>query len=255
MDSGLNGIYRPPGSNLDGDPGRSPGDWGSVESALRGDFEFDYASIFNDARDLLRGSKRVILVGVLIQATVSFLAQRSIALYLGEPETVPDWVAASVLGMVPSLITAPITAGILLFTIKRAAGDSSASINELFRHYDRFLAIAGLSIAQSMLIGLGLVFFVLPGIYLAIGYGLALPLMIEKQMGIWEALETSRRSLNHCWFRLLGFWLILTIGAGIGIVITLGIGSFWLLPLLFLCVGVTYRNIFGYEGLSQTSGG
>jgi len=251
MDSG---IYRPPESNLDEYESGHQG-WGSVERALRGDFEFDPISIFNDARELLSGSKRVILLGVVIQGMVGVMAQRTIDQTFGQPEELQDMVMPSLLQMGPTVITAPITAGLLLFAIKRAVGDRSASFNEILSYYDRFLPIAGLTILQSLLIGLGFLFFILPGIYLALAYGLAMPLLVEKRMGVWEALETSRKALTHCWFRIFGFWLMAAIGAAIGIVLTLGIGLIWIMPLIFLCVGVMYRNIFGVEGVSETRQG
>ena len=96
---------------------------------------------------------------------------------------------------------------------------------------------------------MGFVLLVLPGIYLAVAYSLALPLLVEKEMGIWQALEISRRAVTHCWLRCWGLMLVATLVAIIGGGFTFGIGLIWFMPLAALSFGVLYRNVFGYEGV------
>ena len=102
---------------------------------------------------------------------------------------------------------------------------------------------------QTLLVVMGIILFVLPGIYLAVAFSLALPLLVEKEMGIWQALETSRKAMTHCWFRCWGLMVVATLVATIGGAFTFGIGLIWFMPLAALSFGVLYRNVFGYEGL------
>ena len=91
---------------------------------------------------------------------------------------------------------------------------------------------------------LGLVLLVLPGIYLAIAYGFAIPLALERGLSPWEAMETSRKAVTHRWFAFLGLSLVCALLLMLS-VLTLGIAYIWVLPLCVLAYGIAYRNLFG----------
>lgn len=243
-------IYRPPESSL-GVPIERDGRFGSVESGMEGDFEFAIGDVLSEAWDLTDGSKGVLIGGFAIFYGISITASILSGLITGlspdESET-----AAQGLGLLVSLAGSflgyPIWAGMFLYVIKRASGDSSASFGEILGSFNRFLPILGLMLLQSLLVVSGMVFLLLPGIYLAVSYSLALPLLVEKEMGIWQALETSRKAISKCWFRCLGLMIVTFMLAAIGGAFTFGVGLVWFIPLAALSFGVLYRNVFGYEG-------
>ncbi len=67
-----------------------------------------------------------------------------------------------------------------------------------------------LGVAQLVLAGLftqvlssfGLLLFVLPGIYLIVAWTFALPLVADRGMEFWSAMEVSRKTVHRCWFRV-----------------------------------------------------
>ena len=73
-------------------------------------------------------------------------------------------------------------------------GDVFAGFNLAFLH----LTLAGL--VKWLLTSLGFVLCILPGIYLGVGYVFALPLVIDKKMEFWPAMEVSRRVVHHHWW-------------------------------------------------------
>ncbi|HEX8955822.1 MAG TPA: DUF975 family protein, partial [Burkholderiaceae bacterium] len=85
----------------------------------------------------------------------------------------------------------------------------------------------------------------LPGIYLAVAYSASSILIVDKKLGIWEALETSRKALTQCWFRVfflaLTYLLIMILSA-----LPLGIGLIWTLPMGVVLKGIVYREVFGF---------
>jgi uncharacterized membrane protein len=88
--------------------------------------------------------------------------------------------------------------------------------------------------------------FVLPGIYLMVSYQIALPLAVDKKLGPWEALETSRKVISHKWFMVLGFDVV----AMVVIVLSsalLGIPLIWTVPAMVIAFGVLYRTLVGIE--------
>ena len=95
-----------------------------------------------------------------------------------------------------------------------------------------------------LMVGIGTVLLVIPGIYLMIGYSYAMILMLDKDMGLWKALETSRKAVTKHWFKVLGFYIVIFIISILGS-IPLGIGLIWTAPLSFIAYGTLYRNIFG----------
>ncbi len=100
------------------------------------------------------------------------------------------------------------------------------------------------SIATSLLTMLGLVFCLLPGIYLAVGYSFAVPLVIDRGMGFWEAMETSRQTVTRHWFII--FFLLLASGiAGCLGVLACGAGIFFTMPVCFAAILYAYEDIFG----------
>ncbi len=153
-------------------------------------------------------------------------------------------------GFVTGAVFAPISAAIYLYAIKRAAQDPDASFSTLSECIGYRVPIVATSMLTTLLTYVGMVLLLIPGIYLAVSYYFALPLVVEKGMGFWEAMETSRRSITHCWFRMFGLLVAVTILMAIGTVFTAGIGLIWLYPLVTLTMGVTYRRMFGYEGAS-----
>jgi len=245
VSSGTDGFYRPPESNLDQAVSGAP-NFGSVDRALRGEFEFEIGEVVAEAWLLLRGSKRVILGGLivysLIQAAIVMMNER----LFGEMEGAAS-LPYRALELIPTAIASPILAGIVIFAIKRSVSDPSASFSDVFDQFDRFVTIAGVALLQSTLVFIGSLFLLLPGLYLQVAYMHAIPLAAEKGMGVWEALETSRRALTHCWFRLFFLMLLLAMFAVFGGVLTLGIGLLWIVPLGVLCQAVVYRNVFGFE--------
>ena len=91
----------------------------------------------------------------------------------------------------------------------------------------------------------------MPGLYLLFAYMLALPLLVDKQLGIWEALETSRKAITPCWFRVVGLSLISAVVVAVS-AIPLGIGLIWTLPFLGLVMAIVYRDLVGVSALNTT---
>jgi hypothetical protein len=82
-----------------------------------------------------------------------------------------------------------------------------------------------------------------PAVYLAVGYAFVVPLIVDKRLSVWEALEQSRRAVNPNWFRLFG----LQMARGILLLLsapTLGLGLVLTLPLGFAALMVAYRDLF-----------
>ena len=98
-------------------------------------------------------------------------------------------------------------------------------------------------ILMGLLVLTGLALLILPGIYLAIAYSFAPYLIIEKGLGIWESLETSRKAITPYWWRYFGLMLVsgLLVIAGM---IPLFIGLVWVLPIITIAAGEVFIETF-----------
>jgi uncharacterized membrane protein len=77
-----------------------------------------------------------------------------------------------------------------------------------------------------------------------VAYILAIPLVVERKLSPWQALETSRKAITQHWFKVFGLFLVLGVIVLVS-AIPLGIGLVWTLPMAIIAIGVLYRTIFG----------
>ena len=140
-------------------------------------------------------------------------------------------------------------AGLNMVGIRRAA-DQPVSFNEIFSHFGRTLPLLITAVVMMALVYLGMILLLIPGIYLSIAYILAIPLVVERGLSPWQALEASRKAISQHWFKVFGLFLLLGIITMLS-AIPLGIGLIWTIPLMVVAMGVLYRTIFGVLPAAQ----
>jgi uncharacterized membrane protein len=94
-----------------------------------------------------------------------------------------------------------------------------------------------------ILIVVGFMLLVLPGIYLAVAYSFALPLIVDKKIGVWEAMELSRKTITKQWFSFFGLGIVAALFLIVS-AIPFGIGLIWSLPTVYIAYGLLYHRLF-----------
>ncbi|MGB2199587.1 MAG: hypothetical protein ACPH05_07730 [Luminiphilus sp.] len=155
----------------------------------------------------------------------------------------PGDVAASLVEFIVNLIIYPLGLGLGLMGIRRAAGRETP-LSTLWEPYSQAIPLIVMFLLMVVLIVAGFFLLVLPGIYLSIAYSFAPYLIIEKNMGVWEALETSRKAITTYWWRYFGLGLVLVLLFIIGS-IPLLIGLIWLGPIMVIATGEVFEKTFG----------
>lgn len=225
-----NNPYQTPQSNLQE---QQPGEY-----SLNPDWTIE--GVLKEAWDLISGFKAtiwgafLIYLGVTIAVTIPFE-------FLGKDSAIMGFISQIVIG----LVTYPLYAGLTILAIRRSIGAPTNAFM-VFDFYSKIVPIFLLYVLMVILIMVGFVLLVLPGIYLMISYSLAIPLLVEKNMRLWDALETSRKMITKRWFSVFGLYLVVLIIMVIS-VLPLGIGLIWTLPLALVVPGIIYRNMFGVE--------
>lgn len=201
------------------------------------------------------GFKGTYLVALIIYTAVSIVAGFVNETLFGPSE---DFTWAGFWGeLVITLAILPLGIGLGLMGIRRAA-QRDVPIKTLVEPYNKSLQLMAMFVIMMLLILAGFALFILPGVYLSIAYAFAPYLITEKDMGVWESLETSRKAITTYWWRYFGLMLVglLMIIAG---AIPLAIGLLWALPILAIATGEVFANTFGensiHESLNHDSDG
>ena len=118
---------------------------------------------------------------------------------------------------------------------------------DLFKYYHDFVKIIGITILMGLIITLGYICFIIPGIILTLSYSLVPIILIKKpELGIVETLKYSREKMQG--HKLDTFVLGLSfIGWAILGTLTFGILYIWLYPYMQLTFTKFYLNILGEE--------
>lgn len=116
---------------------------------------------------------------------------------------------------------------------------------DLFKYYHDFVKVIGVTILMSLIVMLGYICFVIPGIILTLSYSLVPIILIKKpELGIVETLKYSREKMQG--HKLDTFVLGLSfIGWAILGTLTFGILYIWLYPYMQLTFTKFYLNILG----------
>ena len=116
---------------------------------------------------------------------------------------------------------------------------------DLFKYYHDFVKIIGVTVLMGLIIMLGYICFIIPGIILTVSYSLVPIILIKKpELGIVETLKYSREKMQG--HKLDTFVLGLSfIGWAILGTLTFGILYIWLYPYMQLTFTKFYLNILG----------
>lgn len=220
------------------------GDQGSLERGIAGDYDFSIGAILREAWEKTSGAKWTINL-----ATLAFFALVVVfmlwTLAVQQDGEEPGWRFQLAQQIVSALLGAPITAGFYMIGIRRAVG-APIGAGMVFGQFGKIIPLFVLQLLSTFLLIAGFLLLVLPGIYLIVGYTLAIPLVAEKGLGPWRALEASRRAVGRHWFKAVGLGLAI---GGINVLgfLALGIGILWTFPMSVIAYGIYYRTVFGVE--------
>jgi len=247
---------------------------GSLEGGINGDYDFTIGEIFSESWERTKGAKWTFLLAWLFYFVIAIVVSALISYVMPDSQVLMDqgrFTEGMIWSILPSLITIPILyplmAGITLLGIHRAV-DADISATSIFSHYRKVIPLTILTIVVYIFTILGLMLMILPGIYLAVAYMMAVALMIDRDMGVWEAMESSRKAITRHWFKV--FFLYLSLGllmiaailpVSISIALNLSgpfiliaamialISFIWFVPLSSILHGVMYKYMFGVESV------
>jgi len=128
----------------------------------------------------------------------------------------------------------------------RLVKGETPEIGDLFSQGDKLLRTLGATILFALAVIIGFIFFIIPGVILAIRLGFYQQAIVEKNLGVIDSLKysleiTKGNGLSIFGLSLLGFLIVL---AGI---LALFVGLIWALPTVWLSQIIAFRYLHGGE--------
>ena len=168
-------------------------------------------------------------------------------------------------GMVLQHHVTPWGIGVMLGTSLLSSPIYTLLMGGLFKYYLKLIRAEGATLAdafggfssaagQLILLGLvsgflttlGYVLCFLPGVYLSVSWIFALPLVIDRNLSFWDAMELSRQMVGKHWFIVFAFLLVAGLLAFCGI-LACCIGVFVTMPIASVAIMYAYEDIFGQK--------
>jgi len=241
---------------------------GSIESALKGDYQIDVKAILTESWQQTLKSRLAINLGLLFSLVLGMLVSFVASSYLGGIENViADPQAGMLLNIVVTIAIWPFMAGVEMMGVQHAVGMKTHA-KMIFTFLNRASWVVLSALLTSVLISVGFQLFIAPGIFLAVTLSLTVPLVIEKKMMPMKAVVLSIKTLRFKFFPLLALYSFLlsllvvlllpfvflldSSVAPLGIMIFL-IGISFLAPLFYNAKGIIYREVFGITIASNDS--
>jgi hypothetical protein len=231
--------YQPPRAPLDAErPIESSA--GSFDDAIAGRYDFRIGEVMSEAWGLVSGFKgpfwaaAILVYGLLFCVTYAWRSVFGAGLNV---------VAGFLVQAAITALMRPLLVGLAAMAVRRATG-LPVRFSMAFSYLPKAPVFIVAGFLTTALTYVGLVFLVIPGIYLGIAYGMTFPLLAFSQLGPWEAMEASRNAVTHHWWRV--FFLYLAVGILTGLsALPILIPLIWTAPWAFLVLGVLYRRMFG----------
>ncbi|MGA2801672.1 MAG: GYF domain-containing protein [Verrucomicrobiota bacterium] len=224
----------------------TPADW------LWRDYELDIGGCISRGWELVKNNfwpivgitALIMLITVAINQVFGLFTRPAINAMIMEHRVSPRGILTIVL---VAIVSGPIytifMAGLFKYYLKLIRGES-AGIGDAFSGFGHSIGqLVLLSLIMNILTIIGYVLCLVPGIYLAVAWFFSIPLVIDRQMGFWQAMELSRKMVNKHWFLVFAFLLVygLLVMAGI---IACCIGIFVTLPIGLGALMYAYETIF-----------
>ena len=152
------------------------------------------------------------------------------------------------------IVNGPLMGGLWLYFLKKARGEKPG-VETAFSGFS--IAFAPLMLAwlvAKLLTFLGFLCLILPGIYLMVAWKFTLPLVADKRLAFWPAMELSRRVVTRHWWKFLAFGLLAFLLNAAGFLVLCGLGMFFTAPFTLAAAAYAYEDIFGAAARTAGAG-
>lgn len=222
---------------------------GHLDRGLAGDYQLSFQGLISEAWGRVPGNKATVWKAMLFYLVVAIALSFFFGLLEGSPPDPGELQPPTLIGLIGQVVSAivllPMGVGLAYIGVALAR-EESPNPKSLFSWYDNTWKLLIMSVLMNLLVLIGLLLFVVPGIYLIVSYQIALPLAVDKKLGPWEALEASRKVIGHNWFLVFGLDIVAALVIAVSMLL-FGIPAIWTVPALLIGFGILYNRMVGIE--------
>ncbi|MBX4181753.1 hypothetical protein KW807_02720, partial [Candidatus Parcubacteria bacterium] len=120
-----------------------------------------------------------------------------------------------------------------LKTLLMVEEGKKVEFGEMFKHAKYFWRYLSAMLLYGIIIGVGFILFIIPGIYFALKYSQVFMLVLDKDMRIGEAFTRSGVMTNGVKWKLFRFYFLVTLIELLGL-LALGVGELLSMPVAIL---------------------
>jgi uncharacterized membrane protein len=209
-------------------------------------YDFSITGVLKEGLRRAQGVKFTFIGSIIIYVIIAVFVKSLLRFIFSNSESLLSVYAASTLEMI---FTLPILVGVMLLGVKRAR-DETLQIPSIFNYFSMTIPLVFAYILMTIILTIGFLLLVIPGIYLAVSYAFVYTLIADKGLGVWEAMELSRKTVTKQWFKFFGLSLLSILIIMIS-AIPFGIGLIWTIPMTYISYGLLYHRLFDDEELQQ----
>jgi uncharacterized membrane protein len=134
-------------------------------------------------------------------------------------------------------------AGLMKYFLNLVRGEA-ASVADAFSGFGPMIGqVFLLGLVSNLLILIGFVLCVVPSIFLYVAWAFALPLVVDRRMNFWAAMELSRKVVCKHWFIVFAFLIVYGLVVMAGLIVCC-IGIFVSMPIGVAAWMYAYETIF-----------
>jgi hypothetical protein len=146
--------------------------------------------------------------------------------------------------MVGWLLSGVLNGGVFFLYLRLIRGQK-AEFSDAFCGFNQsFVPLFLAGLVTSILTSAGYMLCILPGIYLAVAWILTEPLVIDKNLDFWPAMELSRKVITAHWWEFLGLALLCLLVLLLGVLVCC-VGTFIAMPVITGALAYAYEDVFG----------
>ncbi|MGD1943974.1 MAG: hypothetical protein ACFB0G_21980 [Leptolyngbyaceae cyanobacterium] len=212
------------------------------------DYDFNMSQYFGRGWELFKANALPFVGFTLLTIVIAIVLSAILPYPLGSGDPEAGQVGGNV---VVNILSPLLSAGFYIVALQ-IARNRPTTFGDFFQGFSRVVPILLLSIVSTVFIVIGFFLLVLPGIYLAVSYVLSVPLLLDKSLDFWPAMETSRKLVGKKWFAFFGFVLVLGLVNIVGALLV-GLGLLVTIPWTVCTVTAAYEDIVGLNSVAEAA--
>ena len=190
------------------------------------------------------------IASIALSFGATFLAGSTPGIASSSEEMTPLQAVLQLISVVFSIF---LNLGLIRVSLHLISGQE-ARVGQLFGEGDKLLRSLGASLLYYLMVGLGLMLFIVPGIYVALRFGLFQYAIVDRNLGILESFRYSSALTANNRLNLLGLGVLMALIILAGI-LPLLLGLFFAVPVVTLALPIAYRFLqFGPGALQDQPG-